>query len=129
MRFSRKSALAGAALTLTGFAIPQESKTFHFSRDDWNGTALSARGKITVADSVAGAAPNTITILEIGGLATAPRDPAERIRVQDERARTLTGALERRGVAPENIAIETLAVDAAEPLWQPAKPMVIVVRY
>ena len=129
MRFSRKSALACAALLLAGCALPQESKTFHFSREDWNGTNLSARGKITVADSVAGAAPNTITILEIGGLATAPRGPAERIRVQDERARTLTAALERRGVPPAHIAIETLAVDAAAPLWWPQKPMVVVIRY
>src|SRR5208283_4611283 len=71
---SRKWAPACAALILSGCALAPESKTFYLSREDWTGIALSARGKLTVADSVAGAGPNTITIYEIGALGTAPRE-------------------------------------------------------
>src|SRR5208283_3183569 len=129
MTILSKSASALAALALSGCALAPGSKTFYLSQEDWCGTVLSAQGKQTVADSVAGAAPNTITILQLGALGTAPRDPSKRIRTQEERARALTAALERRGVAPANIAIETLAADASEPLWPPSKPMVVFVRY
>ena len=118
-----------AALALSGCALAPEYKTFYLSNEDWSGTALSARGKLTVSDSVAGVAPNTITVLNIGALGTAPRDYLGRLRTQDERARTLMAALERRGVAPANIAVETLAADAPAPLWWPRKPTVVVVRY
>jgi hypothetical protein len=117
------------ALALTGCALAPESKTFYLSHEDWAGTALSARGQLTISDSVAGAAPNTITILNIGALGTAPRDRAGRLQTQDERAQTVTAALKRHGVAPANIAVEALAADAPAPLWQPRKPMVVVIRY
>ncbi|MGO9422467.1 hypothetical protein [Roseiarcus sp.] len=126
---SRKWAPACAALILSGCALAPESKTFYLSREDWTGIALSARGKLTVADSVAGAGPNTITIYEIGALGTAPRERLDRIRTQDGRARALTAAREHRGVAPANIAIEARAADAPEPLWPPPKPLLVVVRY
>ncbi len=126
---SRTLLLLCAALALCGCALAPESKTFYLSQEDWSGTALSARGQITVSNSVAGAAPNTITLLNVGALETAPRNLSQRLRTQDERARTLTAALERRGVPPANIAVEALAADAPPPLWQPPKPMVVVVRY
>jgi hypothetical protein len=126
---SRKSALAWVAVSLSGCALAPETKTFYLSRQDWTGTELSRRGKMTVADSVAGAAPNTITILEIGALETAGSDPLERIRIQEERARNLTAALERRSVAPANIAVEARATDAPAPLWPSPIPMIVVVRY
>ena len=129
MRFSSTWVPACAALILSGCALAPESKTFYLSHEDWSGTALSARGKLAVSDSVAGAAPNTITVLSIGALGRAPRDLAGRVRTQDERARTLTAALERSGVAPANIAIAALVADTPPPLWWPAKPMVIVIRY
>jgi hypothetical protein len=118
-----------AALALSGCALAPESKTFYLSRQDWIGTALSARGRLTVADAVAGAAPNTITILNIGALETAPWDPVERIWTQEQRAGALTAALERRGVAPATIAVEALAADAPQPVRPPWIPMVVVIRY
>jgi hypothetical protein len=118
-----------AALALSGCALAPESKTFYLSREDWSGTALSARGKLTVSDAVAGAAPNTITVLNIGALGTAPSDPVERLWTQEERARALRAALERRSVAPANIVLEARAADAPEPLWSASKPMVVIVRY
>ncbi len=129
MRRSLTFVLSCAALALTGCALAPESKTFYLSYEDWSGTALSARGQLTVSDSVAGAAPNTITILNIGALGTTPRDLSGRLRTQDKRAQTLMAALERRGVAPANIAVEALAADAQPPLWQPRTPMIVLIRY
>jgi hypothetical protein len=129
MMLSRKLALAWVAVSLSGCALAPETKTFYLSRQDWIATELSRRGKMTVADSMAGAAPNTITILEIGALETAGRDPSERIRIQEERAQNLTAALERWSVAPANIAVEARAADAPAPLWPSPIPMIVVVRY
>jgi hypothetical protein len=129
MTFLSKLASAFAALVLSGCALAPESKTFYLPHEDWSGTVLSTRGKQAVADSVAGAAPNTITILNVGALETAPRGLSERLRTQGERARAVMAALMCHGVAPANIAIETLAADAPEPLWPPSRPMVVFVRY
>ncbi len=119
-----------AALNLAGCALAPEYKTFHFSREDWTGPALSSRGEITASDAVAGAAPNTTTVLEIGSLGTAPLEREARTRVQSARARALTEALERRGVAPKKIAVEWKAAYAPEPFPPPAsKPMVVIVYY
>jgi hypothetical protein len=121
-----------AALALAGCALAPEFKTFYLSARDWRGSELSGRGRLTVADAVAGAAPQTITILEIGGLLGLPYDPERRMRLQDERARSLTAALERHGVAPADIGVEVVAADGSE--REPAQPllskrMVIVVHY
>ena len=99
-----------AAAALAGCAAP-EFKIFTLSAHDWRGAELSGHGRLTVADAVAGAAPRTVTILEIGGLLEAPRDPERRLRLQDARALALTAALERHGVPPENIGLDTQARD------------------
>jgi hypothetical protein len=129
MTLSRLIPAAFAALALSGCALPPESKTFYLSREDWAGTRLSTRGKITAADSVAGAAPYTITIYEVGALETAPFDPLRRIRTQDERSQALVAELERRGVSPASVTVEARAVDAPTPLGQSSEPMVVVVHY
>ena len=97
-------ALAAVALG-SGCAAP-EFKTFYLSARDWRGADLSRHGRLRVADAVAGAAPRTVTILEIGGLLEAPLNLERRLALQEERARALTAALERHGVPPSNIGVE-----------------------
>ena len=121
-----------AALALSGCALAPEFKTFYLSARDWRGAELSGRGRLVVADAVAGAAPRTVTILEIGALAGLPYDPERRMRIQDERARSLAAALTRRGVAQADIGLEAVAADGSE--REPVQPllasrMVIVVHY
>src|SRR5271165_2063656 len=89
--------LTALALT-TGCALAPEFKTFHLSRREWRGTALTERGRIVVADAVAGAAPLTVTVIEIGGVLGLPSDPDQRMRILDGRARTVAAELERRGI-------------------------------
>ena len=118
------------ALALAGCAAPQ-FKTFYLSARDWRGAELSGHGQLRVSDAVAGAAPRIVTILAIGGLLDAPRNLDRRLRLQEDRARVLTAALERRGVPPEaiNIELEPATSDARESPPLLAGPMVIIVHY
>jgi hypothetical protein len=100
-----------AALAVTGgCATAPEFKTFHLSHRDWRGAALTERGRLVVADALAGAAPQTVTVIEIGGVLSLPSDPVRRMRILDERARTVTAELERGGAAPADIGVEIRAV-------------------
>jgi hypothetical protein len=106
---ARIACLMALALT-TGCALAPEFKTFHLSHREWRGTALTERGRLVVADAVAGAAPLTVTLIEIGGMLGLPSDPDRRIRILDGRAQTVTAELERHGVAQTDIGIEVRAV-------------------
>jgi hypothetical protein len=121
-----------AAISLApGCAAPQ-FKTYHLSARDWRGTELSGHGQLRVSDVVAGAAPRTNSIIEIGGLLDAPWNPDRRLRLQEDRARALTAALERRGVPPEAIGVEVEPATGSSSEPPPlllAEPMAIVVRY
>jgi len=99
---------------------------------DWRGAELSGHGQLRVSDAVAGAAPRTVTILAIGSLLDAPRNLDRRLRLQKDRARALTAALERRGVPPEAIGVELKPATGASSEPPPpllAEPMVIIVHY
>ena len=106
MRGAVAAPLAVSAL-LSACAAP-EFKTFYLSHVEWQGAELSPRGWIVVADAVAGAAPQTTTLVEIGGLLDEPPDAERRVRVQDARARAAVAALERQGIAPGEIGVEAL---------------------
>jgi hypothetical protein len=101
-----------AALALNGCALAPEFKTFYLGDEDWRGTRLSARGRLIVSDIVAGAAPSTITRVEIGGVLGLPADPSRRIPLLDERARTATRELERDGIPARDIAVEVFPTAA-----------------
>ena len=121
-----------AALALSDCALAPEFKTFYLSQHDWRGVALTGHGRLTVADAIAGAAPHTVTLLQIGALAGLDDDPGHRTLVQDERARSLISALEAYGVGPADIGIVAAAADGSEsepPQPLLAKRMVVFVHY
>jgi hypothetical protein len=112
-----------AALALTaGCALAPEFKTFHLSHRDWRGTALTERGRLVLADAVAGAPPQTVTVIEIGGVLAFPSDPVRRMWTLDQRARTVTAELERDGAAPADIGVEVRA-DAQGAEREPLGPL------
>ena len=96
------------ALALGGCALAPEFKTFYLGHEDWRGTALSPRGRLVVSDIVAGAAPYTITQVEIGGVLGLPDNPARRIPILNQRAQTAMTELERDGIPARQIAVEVL---------------------
>ena len=57
MRMQALFAVLAALAVTGGCALAPEFKTFHLSQRDWRGAALSERGRLVVADAVAGAAP------------------------------------------------------------------------
>src|SRR5271165_2838022 len=85
-----------AALALSDCALAPEFKTFYLSRQDWRGLALTGHGRLTVADAIAGAAPHTVTLIQIGALTNLADDSGHRALAQDERAASLISALARR---------------------------------
>ena len=99
------ASLTAVALT-AGCALAPELKTFPLSHREWRGTALNQRGRLVVADAVAGAAPHTVTVIEIGGVLELPADPVRRIWILDARARTVAAELERHGAVPGDIGVE-----------------------
>ena len=109
MRLRAIIACMTALALATGCALAPEFKTFHLSRREWRGTDLSVRGRLVVADAVAGAAPHTVTVIEIGGVLGLPSDPDRRVRILDGRARTVAAELERHGVTPADIGLEVRA--------------------
>lgn len=121
------------AFALGGCALAPEFKTFYLGHEDWRGTALSPRGRLVVSDIVAGAAPYTITQVEIGGVLGLPDNPARRIPILNQRAQTAMRELERDGIPARQIAVEVFPV-ATGLDREPAGPlldyrMVIVVHY
>jgi hypothetical protein len=131
MRTNALFACLAAVAFAPGCAAP-EFKTFYLSARDWRGPELSGHGQLRVADAVAGAAPRTVTILEIGGLLEAPLDLERRLRLQEDRARALTAALERHGVPAANIGVLVKPATGASSEPPPpltAKPMVVLVHY
>ncbi len=110
MRMQALFALLAALALTAGCALAPEFKTFHLSQRDWRGTALSERGRLIVADAVAGAAPPTVTVIEIGGVLALPPEPVRRMGILDERARTVAAELERHGAAPADVGVEVRAV-------------------
>ena len=121
------------AFALGGCALAPEFKTFYLGHEDWRGTALSPRGRLVVSDIVAGAAPYTITQVEIGGVLGLPDNPARRIPILNQRAQTAMRELERDGIPARQIAVEVFPI-ATGLDREPAGPlldyrMVIVVHY
>jgi len=120
------------ALALAPGCAAPEFKTFYLSARDWRGTELSGHGQLRVADAVAGAAPRTNTVLEIGGLLEAPLNLERRLRLQGDRARALIAALERHGVPPASIGVEVKPATGASsepPAPLLGQPMVVIVHY
>jgi hypothetical protein len=119
------------AVALAGCAAP-EFKTYYLSAHDWRGAQLSGHGQLRVADVVAGAAPRTNTIIEIGGLLEAPRNLDRRLKLQEDRARSVMAALEWHGVPPAAIGVEVKPATGASSEPPPpllGEPMVILVHY
>ncbi len=120
-----------AAVALAGCAAP-EFKTFYLSARDWRGTELSGHGELRVADAVAGAAPRTNTVIEIGALLEAPLNLERRVRLQEARARTLIAALQRHGVPAATIGVELKPATGATAEPPPpllGEPMVVLVHF
>ena len=92
------------ALTVTGCATPPEVKRDYLYEAAWRGSALTIVGRQMVVDAAAGAAPQTVTLIDVNERAEVAGEVERRARVLNRRVETVEAELRRNGIAPAAIA-------------------------
>ena len=88
------------ALTVTGCATPPAVKRDYLDATAWRGSALTGVGRQMVVDAAAGAAPQTVTLIDVNQRAEVAGDVERRARVLDRRVANVQRELHRNGIAP-----------------------------
>ncbi len=121
------------AFVATGCATPPEVKRDYLDNTAWRGAALTVVGRQKVVDAAAGAAPQTVTLIDVNQRAEVAGDVERRARVLDRRVANVQRELGRNGIAPGNIG-EWLGagwggVQTYPPGELQAKQMVVIAHY
>jgi hypothetical protein len=91
------------ALTATGCATPPVVKRDTLDAAAWRGSALTVVGRQMVVDAAAGAAPQTVTLIDVNQRAEVAGDAERRARILDRRVANVQRELRRNGIPPANI--------------------------
>jgi hypothetical protein len=94
-------ALASAA---AGCATPPAVKRDYLEPWAWRGSALTVAGRQMVVDAAAGAAPHTVTLIDVNARAELAGDAERRARILDRRVETVRRELSRNGISSADIA-------------------------
>jgi hypothetical protein len=92
------------ALIVTGCATPPEVKRDYLYEAAWRGSALTIVGRQMVVDAAAGAAPQTVTLIDVNERAEVAGDLERRARILNRRVESVEAELRRNGIAPGAIA-------------------------
>jgi len=130
----RRALLAsGIALALAGCATPPVVKRDYLEARAWRGSALTTYGRQMVVDAAAGAAPQTVTLIDVNARAEVTGDAERRARILDRRVESVRAELGRNGIAPGAIAEWPGAGPDGIQTYPPAelqtKPMVVIAHY
>src|SRR5579872_5601726 len=87
-----------------GCATPPAVKRDYLYGAAWRGSALTVVGRQMVVDAAAGAAPQTVTLIDVNSHAKVAGDVERRARTLNRRVETVAAELIRNGIAPEAIA-------------------------
>ena len=121
------------AFVATGCATPPAVKRDYLDATAWRGSALTGVGRQMVVDAAAGAAPQTVTLLDVNGRAEVAGDVERRARVLDWRVANVQRELHRNGIAPVAIGEWPGAgwggIQTYPPGELQAKPMVVIAHY
>ena len=121
------------ALIVTGCATPPEVKRDYLYEAAWQGSALTAVGRQMVVDAAAGAAPQTVTLIDVNQRAEVLGDAGRRARILNRRVESVRTELSRNGVPPGAIGEWPGAgpdgVQTFPPAELQAKPMVVIAHY
>jgi hypothetical protein len=121
------------ALALTGCATPPAVKRDYLYEAAWRGSALTVVGRQMVVDAAAGAAPQTVTLIDVNQRAKVAGDAERRARILNRRVENVQAELERNGIAPADIAEWPGAGPDGVQTYPPgelrAKPMVVIAHY
>jgi hypothetical protein len=100
----RAGILCVIALTATGCATPPVVKRDYLDTTAWRASGLTLVGRQNVVDAAAGAAPQTVTLIDVNQRAEVAGDAERRARVLDRRVANVQRELHRNGIPPANIA-------------------------
>jgi hypothetical protein len=121
------------AFAATGCATPPVVKRDYLDTTAWRGSALTVVGRQKVVDAAAGAAPQTVTLIDVNARAEVRRDAERRARVLDRRVESVEAELRRNGIAPVAIGEWPGAgwdgIQTYPPGELQAKQMVVIAHY
>jgi hypothetical protein len=121
------------ALTATGCATPPVVKRDYLYEAAWRGSALTVVGRQMVVDAAAGAAPQTVTLIDVNQRAEVAGDAERRARILNRRVERVRTELSRNGIAPVAIGEWPGAGPDGVQTFPPAelqtKPMVVIAHY
>ena len=121
------------ALMATCCATPPEVKRDTLDATAWRGSFLTGVGRQMVVDAAAGAAPQTLTLIDVNQRAEVAGDEERRARVLDRRVANVRTELRRNGIAPANVAAWPGAGQGGVQTYPPGelqtKQMVVVAHY
>jgi hypothetical protein len=121
------------AFVETGCATPPAVKRDYLDATAWRGSALTGVGRQMVVDAAAGAAPQTVTLIDVNGRAVVAGDIERRARVLDWRVANVQRELHRNGIAPVAIGEWFGPAPGGIQTYPPgelqAKQMVVIAHY
>jgi hypothetical protein len=130
---TRASFFCLIALIATGCATPPEVKRDTLDATAWRGSALTVVGRQMVVDAAAGAAPQTVTLIDVNQRAEVAGTEERRARILNRRVANVQRELRRNGIAPSDIGEWPGAgpdgVQTYPPAELQAKPMVVIAHY
>jgi len=133
MRISAGFACLVALTATAGCATPPEVKRDYLYEAAWRGSDLTVVGRQMVVDAAAGAAPHTVTLIDVNARAEVAGDAERRARVLERRVATVRAELRHNGIAPADIGEEAgVGPDGVQTFPPPelqTKRTVIIVHY
>jgi hypothetical protein len=121
------------AFAATGCATPPAVKRDYLDGTAWRGSALTGVGRQMVVDAAAGAAPQTVTLIDVNARAEVAGDAERRARILNRRVENVQTELHRNGIAPTAIGEWPGPVPGGVQTYPPwelqTKQMVVVAHY
>jgi hypothetical protein len=117
----------------TGCATPPVVKRDTLDATAWRGSDLTVVGRQKVVDAAAGAAPQTVTLIDVNQRAEVAGDADQRARILDRRVANVQRELRRNGIAPVAIGEWPGAGRGGVQTYPPgelqAQQMVVIAHY
>ena len=128
----RASLFCLIALTASGCATPEVKRDYLYEAA-WRASSLSVVGRQMVVDAAAGAAPQTVTLIDVNQRAEVAGDVERRARILNRRVENVRAELRRNGFAPVEIGEWAGAGPDGWQTFPPAelwaRPMVVIAHY
>ena len=121
------------AVMATGCATPPVVKRDYLYEAAWRGSALTVVGRQMVVDAAAGAAPQTVTLIDVNQRAKVRGDAERRARILNRRIENVQAELRRNGIGPADVGwwvgVGPDGVQTFPPWELQTKPMVLIAHY